>query len=113
VERRDLCSHLPVLLDCSTKEGIEMKTVLSFLAGMMVCLVIVVVVSNSVLVARADETGSGQDMTSLLPDTGKIYRTSLGAPYRQVDKEIRDKDIAKFYHQLMQETGLDKIGLDE
>jgi hypothetical protein len=89
-----------------------MKTFFTFLAGMAVCLLIVVVVSNTVLVARADETPTQPDPASLMPDIGKIYRTSLGAPYRQVEKEIHDKDIANFYHQLMEETGLDKVGLE-
>jgi hypothetical protein len=90
-----------------------MKMVLAFLGGMLVCLILVVVVCNSALVARADENTTSPDLTSLLPDIGKIYRTSLGAPYRQVEKEIYDKDIARFYHQLMDETGLDKIGLTQ
>jgi hypothetical protein len=90
-----------------------MKTVLSFLAGMLVCLIIVVVVSNNILVARADETDNDQGLTSLLPDIGKIYRSALGAPYRQVKDEIKDKDIARFYNRLMEETGLDKVGLPQ
>jgi hypothetical protein len=97
----------------SNKEGADMKTVLTFLAGMAVCLVIVVIVSNSVLVARADEAVTSPDLVSLMPDIGKIYRTSLGDPYRQVEKEIHDKDIAKFYQQLMEDTGLDKVGLSD
>jgi hypothetical protein len=36
----------------------------------------------------------------------------LGAPYRQVESEITDPDIANYFRTLMDQTGLDKVGLD-
>ena len=51
------------------------------------------------------------DTGSLLPDVKAIDETALGAPYRQVETEITDPDIASYFHALMTETGLDKAGL--
>jgi hypothetical protein len=51
------------------------------------------------------------DTTSVLPDVKAIDENALGAPYRQVETEITDPDIANYFHTLMTETGLDKAGL--
>jgi hypothetical protein len=51
------------------------------------------------------------DTGSLLPDVKAIDENALGAPYRQVETEITDPDIAAYFHTLMVETGLDKAGL--
>jgi hypothetical protein len=51
------------------------------------------------------------DTGSLLPDVKAIDENALGAPYRQVESEITDPDIAAYFHTLMTETGLDKAGL--
>jgi hypothetical protein len=51
------------------------------------------------------------DTGSLLPDVKQIDENALGAPYRQVETEITDPDIAAYFHLLMTETGLDKAGL--
>ena len=51
------------------------------------------------------------DTGSLLPDVKAIDENALGAPYRQVETEITDPDIAAYFHTLMTETGLDKAGL--
>ncbi len=48
-----------------------------------------------------------------LPDVKHICDVALGAPYRQVKSEITDPDIAAFYERYMEETGLDKIGLEQ
>ena len=50
--------------------------------------------------------------TGMLPDVKKIYNNALGLPYRQVEGEITDPDIAKFFHAYMDATGLDKVGLN-
>jgi hypothetical protein len=52
------------------------------------------------------------DINSLMPDVKKIYDNALGAPYRQVESEITDPDIARYFRTLMDQTGLDKVGLD-
>ena len=52
------------------------------------------------------------DINSLMPDIKKIYTNALGAPYRQVESEITDPDIANYFRTFMDQTGLDKVGLD-
>jgi hypothetical protein len=55
------------------------------------------------------QTEGESSLADLLPDIGRIYRTSLAAPFQQVEKEIYDPDIANYYHRLMRETGLNQI----
>jgi hypothetical protein len=55
------------------------------------------------------QTEGEPSLADLLPDIGRIYRTSLAAPFQQVEKEIYDPDIANYYRTLMRETGLDQI----
>ena len=58
-------------------------------------------------------TDSEDTYTDIIPDVEGIYKSALGAPYRQVESEITDPDIAAYYRQYMEETGLDKVGLEE
>ncbi len=99
-----------------------MKMMIGLMIGLVFGVLATVLIVRGTSTARADDVTSqdvtttgnvtGGDLSTLLPDVGKIYRQSLGSPYRQVEKEIYDPDIAAYYHQLMQETGLDKIGQD-
>ena len=67
------------------------------------------IVANGDFSTVSDTTiGSG----SLLPDVKAIDENALGAPYRQVEQEITDPDIAAYFHAFMTETGLDKAGLN-
>ena len=84
-----------------------MKMLVGFLIGIIACLLILAFTGNAAFTARADED---LGLSAMLPDIGKIYRSSLSAPFQQVEKEIYDEDIANFYRELMQETGLDAIG---
>lgn len=86
-----------------------MKLVIGILIGIVFSGLILGLISGGV--SRAEDDG-GLDLTSLLPDIGRIYRTSLAAPFQQVEEEIEDEDIANFYHRLMQETGLTQIAED-
>ena len=52
------------------------------------------------------------DINSLMPDIKKIYDSALSAPYRQVESEITDPDIVNHFRTFMDQTGLDKPGLD-
>jgi hypothetical protein len=38
------------------------------------------------------------DTGSLLPDGKQIDENALGVPYRQVETEINDPDIAAYFH---------------
>jgi len=92
-----------------------MKMVVGFLIGIIVCLSLVVLVGHFTSTAQADNSTSPStdslNVNGLMPDVGQIYREALGSPYRQVEPEITDPDIAKYYRTLMDRTGLDKIGL--
>jgi hypothetical protein len=94
-----------------------MKMFLGLLIGVVVGVLAAVFILNGTFTARAQESGTGEetpaeDLTGLLPDVGKIYRQCLGGPYRQVEPEITDPEIKDYYHRLMQDTGLDKIGME-
>ena len=86
-----------------------MKLVIGILIGIVFSGLILGLISGGV--SQAEDDGEF-DLTSLLPDIGRIYRTSLAAPFQQVEEEIEDEDIANFYHRLMQETGLTQIAED-
>jgi hypothetical protein len=88
------------------------KMVLSFIAGIAVCTMLLFTL-NLVLPVRAgtDNTGSTTDngtsgLSRLLPDIEKIYRDSLTMPFKQAESKIYDKDIAEYYRALMDKTGL-------
>ena len=51
------------------------------------------VTANSGSSISPDTTG----INSLMPDIKKIYNNDLGAPYRQVESEITDPDIANYF----------------
>ena len=101
-----------------------MKMLLGFFIGMSVSLLLVIVIHQNTSTVSADTptseisadstvtTTDNLDVSGLMPDVGKIYRAALGEPYRQVQTEITDPDIAQYYHKLMGRTGLDKIGMD-
>ena len=86
-----------------------MKLVIGMLIGMVFGGLILGLISGGV--SRAEDGGE-LDLSSLLPDIGHIYRTSLAAPFQQVETEIEDEDIANFYHRLMQDTGLTRVDED-
>jgi hypothetical protein len=94
-----------------------MKMLLGFFIGMTCALLLVIVINRDTTPVSADAlpptptTTDSPDVTGLLPDVGQIYRAALGDPYRQVEKEITDPDIANYFHQYMEDTGLDKVGL--
>ncbi len=89
-----------------------MKMVISFMAGVVVCSLLYIGVSI-VLPARASIDGttgstdnSSDGLTRLLPDIEKIYRESLQMPFIKAESKIYDEDIAAYYRDLMDKTGL-------
>lgn len=93
-----------------------MKILLGFFMGMTVGLLLVFAMNNIAPAVSAEDgavtSSDGIDLSDLLPDVDKIYREALGSPYRQVESEITDPDIAGYYRTLMERTGLDQIGAD-
>lgn len=84
-----------------------MKTVL--IVGLVVELVIgalffMGLISPVSTRAQTDES----ELTTVLPDVEKIYRAALTAPLQEVEKEIKDEEIAEFYHKLIQRYDLDE-----
>ncbi len=97
-----------------------MKMILGFFIGTTVTLLLVLVMTHNTSKVSAETPPTPTptptdtlDVNGLMPDVGKIYRVALGEPYRQVEKEITDPDIAKYYRTYMERTGLDKIGAGE
>lgn len=89
-----------------------MKMVISFICGAIVCGLILFGV-RTVIPTRAEsgnatETSGNftQSILDLLPDFEKIYRESLILPFEKAESKIYDEDIAEFYRELLDNTGL-------
>jgi hypothetical protein len=91
-----------------------MKMLIGLLIGLAGGVIATVLIVHGTIAVTAQEPTTPETVTEdpsgLLPDVGKIYRQCLGSPFRQVEGEIHDPDIANYYHNLMQETGLNQIG---
>ena len=86
-----------------------MKMAVSFICGVVVCCLIIFGV-KPVLPMQADTTADSDNLTlgltNLLPDVEKIYRDALTMPFIKAESKIYDEDIAEFYRELMDKTGL-------
>jgi hypothetical protein len=88
------------------------KVAISFICGVVVCS-LVLFGAKTVIPTRA-ETGDlsstsenlTQSFIDLLPDIEKIYRDSLILPFEKAESKIYDEDIAEFYRELLDSTGL-------
>jgi len=115
---------LPLIVRCQNKSvsgktlsGIgeqPMKMAISFIAGILVCCLILFGV-KMVMPVRADvagDTGAASDnattngLLNLLPDMQRIYRESLTMPFIKARSQIYDPDIAEFYQELLDKTVL-------
>jgi hypothetical protein len=98
-----------------------MKMLLGFFIGTTVALLLVLIIMRTTSPVSADEDSTPAStptdtpsidpvgLSGLMPDVEHIYRVALGDPYRQVQKEINDPDIANYFHQYLEDTGLDKV----
>lgn len=89
-----------------------MKMAISFIAGIAVCGLLLFGV-KTVLPIRAEtdnltttSSNLSQSLIDLLPDIEQIYRESLTLPFRKAESKIYDEDIAEFYRELLDNTGL-------
>lgn len=89
-----------------------MKMAISFICGAIVCSLLLFG-AKTVIPTRAETdnlTGESENITQsfldLLPDIEKIYRESLIAPFEKAESKIYDEDIAEFYRELLDRTGL-------
>lgn len=89
-----------------------MKVAISFVAGVIACClllfgaktVIPTLAETSIPVEESDNVT--QSFLDLLPDIEKIYRESLIMPFEKAESKIYDEDIAEFYGELLDKTGL-------
>ena len=86
--------------------------VIGFIFGLLAC-GLVLFGARSLIEARAatdEATGASDNVTqsvlNILPDFEKIYRVALTLPFQKAESKIYDKDIADFYHELLDKTGL-------
>ena len=94
-----------------------MKMAISFISGILVCGLLLFVGVKSVVPIRAETDNSSgqsenltQSLINLLPDIEKIYREALTMPFIKAESKIYDKDIAQFYHELLDRSVLSEPG---
>jgi len=92
------------------------KVAISFLAGVIICGLMLVGV-RSVLPTSADTvategTTESGSLIRLIPDIEKIYRQSLITPFLKAEEQIYDDDIRAFYRELLEATGLTEENLE-
>jgi hypothetical protein len=88
------------------------KVAISFICGALVC-GLLLIGAKTVIPTRAETDDLGdtsenvtQSFIDLLPDIEAIYRESLLKPFEQAESKIYDEDIAEFYRELLDSTGL-------
>ncbi len=60
---------------------------------------------------KTNENSSGDGsagLANLLPDLKKINKAALDLPLKEAGKQIKDKEIAEFYHGFISGIGVDK-----
>jgi hypothetical protein len=83
------------------------KMAISFIAGIMVCSLILFGVRTVVPIRAETDNLSEQSenvtqsFIDLLPDIERIYHESLTMPFRQAGSKIYDEDIARYYQELL------------
>lgn len=88
-----------------------MKVAISFIMGVAVT-ALLLFGARTVIPTRAetdnlsDSDNLSQSLVDLLPDIEAIYRESLTLPFQKAESKIYDEDIAEFYGELLDNTGL-------
>ena len=90
-----------------------MRLVVAFMSGVLVCgLLIIGGKSVLVLPTQADEASDNatenvtMTLVNLIPNVEEIYEESLTLPFTRAESKIYDPDIAEFYSELLDRTGL-------
>jgi hypothetical protein len=96
------------------------KMAISFIFGVMVCsLVLFGVKTVGTIQAQSSDLSEpsenlSQGLIDLLPDIERIYHESLTFPFRKAESKIYDEDIAQFYRELLDRSGLgDSAGVSD
>ena len=89
-----------------------MKIVISFISGIVICCAVlfgartvIPILASSDNLSETSENLS-QSLLDLIPDIEAIYRESLTKPFVKAESKIYDEDIAEFYRELLDDTGL-------
>ena len=89
-----------------------MKIVISFISGIVICCAVLFGARTVIpIIASTDGTSDSsenvtQSLLDLIPDIERIYRESLTKPFIAAESKIYDEDIAEFYGELLDDTGL-------
>jgi len=85
---------------------------ISFISGVIVCSLILFGV-KTVIPTQAETDSLSEEsenttlgLVNLIPDIEKIYRKALIMPFEKAESKIYDEDIAEFYRELLDKTGL-------
>ena len=89
-----------------------LKMAICFIFGIMVCSLVLfglktvgpIQAQSSDLSEPSDNLSQG--LIDLLPDIERIYQESLTFPFHKAESKIYDEDIAQFYHELLDRSGL-------
>jgi hypothetical protein len=92
-----------------------MKMIISFIAGIAVCSLIIfsmkAIIPTQVKASSTEESdNSSLSLAKLIPNIEKIYRDALTQPFIKAESKIYDKDILEYYQGLMAKTGLTDPG---
>jgi hypothetical protein len=72
--------------------------------------------AKAILPAHADSGDTSDNATGglagLLPDIDSIYHQALTLPFQKAESKIYDPDIAEYYHELINSTGLGGTQVD-
>lgn len=86
-----------------------MRMLTGFIGGFLIC-GLLVLGAMSILPLRADTDAPSENVTdglvTLLPDIETIYQEALTTPFIKAESHIYDEDIAEFYSDLLDRTGL-------
>ena len=89
-----------------------LKMVIGFITGVTFSGLFVIWASG-IIPTQADTEGLTDNvtdnLTGLLPDIEAIYHESLNLPFEMAESKIWDEDIAEFYRELMDRTGLGRV----
>lgn len=86
-----------------------MRLVAGFISGFVIC-GLLVLGAQAVLPLQADTDDPSENVSEslvdLLPDIETIYEEALTSPFVKAEEKIYDEDIAEFYSDLLDSTGL-------
>jgi len=89
-----------------------MRLIVAFMSGVLVC-GLLILGAKSVLPTRADVDASANttenvtdSLVNLIPDIERIYKEALTMPFLKAESKIYDDDIAEFYSELLDRTGI-------